>query len=132
MPAVTSDRAKTQPAGAVADERVAAQQLAEGLLQVVQGWLVGLIERGRGAGGVESGPSPGLLVGLDQERAAVRGVGVGVGDEGAVAGGDRREDGAVQREVGAAPQIQARAAVDADAETAGIGGTGAAADPVRR
>jgi len=129
-PALAADRAKAQPPGPVADQRVAPQLPGERLLQVAQRGEVGGVGRGLPGRGLEPGTAPGLLVGLDEERAVAAGVRVGVRDERAVLGLDRREHGVGQGEVGPAPQVQAAPGLGVPAEVPGLPGD--AADPVRR
>ena len=66
---------------------------ANACLQVAQGGEVGGVGRGLPGRGLEPGTAPGLLVGLDEERAPAARVRVGMRDERAVLGLDRREYG---------------------------------------
>src|SRR5262245_65583036 len=104
MPALAGHGAEAHPAGAVADEPMTLQCFGERLLEIVQRPLVTLVRGGVLGGGIEAGSSPGLLVGFDEEGAAVRRIGVGVYDEGSVRRGHWGEQRGGQREVGAAPQ----------------------------
>src|SRR5207248_5740147 len=110
-PALAAHRAELRPPGPVTDQGVALQRPGERLLEVAKGDKVGRVGPGRLATGPEPGPetgtAPGLLVGLDEERALPVRIWVGVRDEGAVLGLDRREHGVGEGEVGPAPQVQA-------------------------
>lgn len=112
VPAFAADGAELKPASPVADQPVPVQVFAERATEVLEGLLVACLERRPVCAGVEPGPTPGLLVGLDEERAPVSGVRVGMSDEGAVVGLHRREHRARQRDVGPGPQIETLVYVD--------------------
>jgi hypothetical protein len=122
--------AEPGPPRAVADQGVTPQVLAEQLGQERQRCRVGRVAGRVRSGGVEPGAPPGLLVSLDEERAALRRIRVGMGHERAELGFRRGEHRVVDGQLSAAPHEQAATDVAVGAEVARL--TGRAADAIRR
>ena len=116
MPAFARHGPELQPPRAVADEGMASEGVGKGILEILQRLGVAVGRVGVLRGDVETGIAPGGLVGLDEKGAPVWCVGIRVSNKGAVLGGDRGEDGARQREICSAPEVQALAGGDGRAK----------------
>ena len=103
---VAAHRPELQPARPVPDQAVPAQVRREHVREVVERGVVGGVERGRRRRSPRTRRPPRRLVGLDEERAAVRRVGVGVRDEHAVLRAFRREQRMVEGDVRPAHRYQ--------------------------